>query len=171
MAFKVKDFQALPLLGRPFCGLCTKRAGGLRPAAPRGDLRPRFAQLGFTIVELLVIVAIIGVLATIAIPQYSSYINKAKVTLAIGTLDAMRVAMEGFHVDHQEYPSPPIDFANTGLDSDGRGVFTRLLVDQMKNDFFSIDSYVLLGDQWEITAKANDDKRTVLKVSPTGISR
>jgi prepilin-type N-terminal cleavage/methylation domain-containing protein len=134
-------------------------------------LRRRPGERGFTIIELLIITVIIGVLAAIAIPQYNGYINKAKITLAIGALDTLRTTLEGFHVDYQGYPTPPIDFANTGLDGDGRRVLPTLLVSQLKKDIFSVDSYVVVGESWTIVAKANDDQHTVLTVNPTSIQR
>jgi Tfp pilus assembly protein PilE len=138
-------------------------------AGPGSRQRP--GEKGFTIVELLVITVIIGVLAALAVPQYLGYINKAKVTLAIGALDTLRITLEGFHVDNQEYPTPPIDFVNTGLDDDGRRVLSELLMSQLKKDVFSVDSYVVAGGSWTIVAKANDDQHTVLTVTPTGIQR
>lgn len=124
---------------------------------------------GFTLIELLVIVAILGALVLIAIPTYLSYINKAKVTLAISALESLRSAIESFHVDNNQYPKPPVDFIGTGLDSNGLSVIGTAQVEQLKSDVFSIDSYVLTGEVWTITAKAKDDNHTVLTLSQTQI--
>ena len=66
---------------------------------------------GFTLLELLVVVAIIGVLAALAIPAYNSYIDKARKTVAISTLDTIRIDFEICHIEYQEYPPEPANIA------------------------------------------------------------
>ncbi|RKG54690.1 pilin [Acinetobacter cumulans] len=52
------------------------------------------AQKGFTLIELMIVVAIIGILAAIAIPQYQNYIAKSQVSRAVAELGAIKTAFE-----------------------------------------------------------------------------
>lgn len=51
-------------------------------------------QKGFTLIELMIVVAIIAILAAIAIPQYQKYVARAQVTRAVGELGALKTAVE-----------------------------------------------------------------------------
>jgi type IV pilus assembly protein PilA len=51
------------------------------------------AQAGFTLIELMIVVAIIGILAAVAIPAYSDYTLKAKLGSAMGVADGVKTAI------------------------------------------------------------------------------
>jgi type IV pilus assembly protein PilA len=51
------------------------------------------AQAGFTLIELMIVVAIIGILAAVAIPAYQNYIKKAKFANVISATNAVKLAM------------------------------------------------------------------------------
>jgi type IV pilus assembly protein PilA len=53
----------------------------------------RRAQAGFTLIELMIVVAIIGILAAIAIPQYQNYVTRAKWQDSISRLASAKLAI------------------------------------------------------------------------------
>jgi len=59
---------------------------------------------GFTLVELMIVVAIIGILAAIAIPQFQAYRAKAFNSAAESDLKNFKTAMEASLADNQAYP-------------------------------------------------------------------
>ncbi|MFA5585844.1 MAG: prepilin-type N-terminal cleavage/methylation domain-containing protein [Saccharofermentanales bacterium] len=63
------------------------------------------SEKGFTLIELLIVVAIIGILAAIAIPQFSSYRQKAYNSGAQSDLKNLKTGMEAYMADNQEYPA------------------------------------------------------------------
>ena len=52
------------------------------------------AQKGFTLIELMIVVAIIGILAAIAIPQYQNYIAKSQVSRVMGETSSVKTSVE-----------------------------------------------------------------------------
>lgn len=50
-------------------------------------------QKGFTLIELMIVVAIIGILAAVAIPQYQDYTIKAKIGNALTSVDSLKTAV------------------------------------------------------------------------------
>lgn len=64
-------------------------------------------QQGFTLVELMIVIAIIGILAAIAIPSYTNYVRQARATEATGALADMRIRMEQYFQDNRTYVGGP----------------------------------------------------------------
>ena len=60
------------------------------------------AQKGFTLIELMIVVAIIGILAAIAIPQYQNYVTKSQVTRVVGETGGLRTLVDLCLTDSNE---------------------------------------------------------------------
>jgi type IV pilus assembly protein PilE len=58
---------------------------------------------GFTLIEVLIVVALLGILAGIAYPSYTDYILRSKISEAIGNLSDMRTKMEQYFLDNRTY--------------------------------------------------------------------
>jgi prepilin-type N-terminal cleavage/methylation domain-containing protein len=63
------------------------------------------SQKGFTLVEMLVVIAIIGILASLAIPNMAKARMKAKEAEVKANLHVIQAALERFYVDHSQYPA------------------------------------------------------------------
>ena len=61
-------------------------------------------QKGFTLIELMIVVAIIGILAAIAIPQYQNFIARSQVTEAVNLLGGAKTAIEEKVSQDSAYP-------------------------------------------------------------------
>ena len=69
---------------------------------------------GFTLIELLVVVLIIGILAAIALPQYTRAVEKAKTAEVLANIKTMEDAMDIWLLENGGYPSSHVDFKDMG---------------------------------------------------------
>ncbi|MGQ5525011.1 type IV pilin protein [Chitinimonas sp. PSY-7] len=83
------------------------------------EVSRRQSSSGFTLIELMIVVAIIGVLAAIAIPQYSNYIARSRKVAAQADLMKYAQALERYYTTNQTYQKaggcPPE--AKNGIDN------------------------------------------------------
>lgn len=72
-------------------------------------------QYAFTLIELLIVVAVIAILAAIAVPNFLEAQTRAKVSRAMSDMRNLSTALESYSVDHDRYPAygHPNDFVPT----------------------------------------------------------
>jgi len=67
-------------------------------------INEKLNQKGFTLIELMIVIAIIGILAAIAIPQFAAYRRKSYNSAAISDLRTAKTTLEAYYADVQVYP-------------------------------------------------------------------
>lgn len=83
-------------------------------------MRQKSTNSGFTLIELMIVVAIIAILAAIAIPAYFSYIQESAVQATRQNLETMRSYVEDFWMENGQYPNGTFNNAeiNNAIDWD-----------------------------------------------------
>lgn len=81
---------------------------------PRAGLAPRSAAEGFTLIEVLLVITIIGILLSIAIPSYRQSVLRARETALRENLHVLRQTIEQFTLDKQRPPSSLDELATAG---------------------------------------------------------
>jgi len=63
------------------------------------------SKKGFTLIELMIVVAIVGILAAIAIPAYNDYVNRAKMSEVLAVFDAVATGADEYYAAVGYFPS------------------------------------------------------------------
>jgi type IV pilus assembly protein PilA len=118
-------------------------------------------QKGFTLIELMIVVAIIGILAAVAIPQYQDYTVKAKLSKVQGTLDPVKTALALFFQENGAFPAAASNWTSLGIASP-----------TLPNELSAITVAAATG---AITAtmqniKASDIDTTTLSLTPSTVT-
>ena len=83
--------------------------------------RRQLGEAGFSLIELMIVVAIIGILATIAIPNFNRFQAKAKQSEAKGNLTGIYTAEKSFYAEWSQYFG---DFRDIGFAPEGKLTYT-----------------------------------------------
>ncbi|HVQ24315.1 MAG TPA: prepilin-type N-terminal cleavage/methylation domain-containing protein [Planctomycetota bacterium] len=74
---------------------------------------PRTARAGFTLVEIMIVVAILALLAAVALPQFTSEKEEGKASAMVSSLSVLRTAIDSYWTQHDKFPGQggPEEFA------------------------------------------------------------
>lgn len=86
-------------------------------------------QQGFTLIELMIVVAIIGILAAVALPAYNDYTTRAQVAEAVELAGGLKQPLYDYVIDRNELPTdfiaPPANPGATELSATLRGRYSK----------------------------------------------
>ena len=125
------------------------------------DSRKR--EHGFTLVELIIVVIIVGILAAVAIPMYRGATDRAKASECESALGAIRSAMRVYYAEHGTYASASF--------TDGAQVTNGSVLDLTDDDllgrYFSVDCYTFNGapDSANYSIECDGSASTATKAS------
>lgn len=114
------------------------RLGRLLWKVEKGSLRKGMA--GFTLIELLVVVLIIGILASVAMPQYNKAVEKSRATQALAILKSLYAAQETYYMANGLYATS-FDELDLSVPWTGTTKWLSGAVDTRSNDKWSLQIY------------------------------
>jgi type IV pilus assembly protein PilE len=90
-------------------------------------------QKGFTLIEMMIVVVLIGILASVALPAYTDYVTRGKLSEATAGLSNGRVKVEQYYQDNRTYvgvdtsPACPASTTNFTYDCGAPGTSTYII--------------------------------------------
>ena len=98
---------------------------------------------GFTLIEVMVTVAIVGILAAVALPSYTSYLRRGELQEAFTYLSTFRVQMEQYYLDNRNYGSDNLCAPSGGTSSVATPTAVRFFTFTCTLDDANAQSYTL----------------------------
>ncbi|HEZ1352785.1 TPA: pilin, partial [Neisseria meningitidis] len=82
-------------------------------------------QKGFTLIELMIVIAIVGILAAVALPAYQDYTARAQVSEAILLAEGQKSAVTEYYLNHGEWPKNNTSAGVASTPSDIKGKYVK----------------------------------------------
>jgi len=122
-----------------------------------------YIDKGFTLVEMLVVVAVISILASLAYPSYTDYLRKSRRIDAYTAIQQVAAAQERFYASRRQYASFADPFNSTGAMQSPDGFYTVAVVaDNVAR------SYEITATPVSTKAQSSDSKCKTISLSSNG---
>ncbi|HGT4370439.1 TPA: pilin [Neisseria meningitidis] len=82
-------------------------------------------QKGFTLIELMIVIAIVGILAAVALPAYQDYTARAQVSEAILLAEGQKSAVTEYYLNHGEWPANNSSAGVASVSTDIKGKYVQ----------------------------------------------
>jgi len=92
-------------------------------------------EKGFTMIEMMVVLIIIGVLIAGGVRFYLGYIEGARITKAKGNINIMQAAMDSYYAQNYDYPVTTSELLDAGIIASGENPFTLDTRDPWGNNY------------------------------------
>ena len=116
-------------------------------------------QAGFTLVELMIVIVIVGILAAVAVPIYQSNINKAKMSECDAALGTIRTSLRVSFAETGAYPNyNGAVTASTGLD---------ISTSDLQGKYFDPEDYTLVSASFDSTYTITCTNTDIFKTDRT----
>ena len=118
-------------------------------------------QAGFTLVELMIVIVIVGILAAVAVPIYQSNITKAKMSECDAALGTIRTALRIYYAEHGNYPVVATGTEVTAATS------LDIIDTDLEGKYFKSGNYTLVSDSLEVTYTITCTNTDIFKTDRT----
>ncbi len=113
----------------------------------------RTGREGFTLIEILLVVVIIGILAAVAVPKLSGRVGQAQVNAAKASIEAIGLAVNMYEVDNGKFPDSLQNLLTKGGEINWNGPYLeKATKDPWGNDF----QYTKNGNSYSIVSAGPD---------------